>query len=68
MHVGTFSAYSRVFDTCLSAKTPYLIGDGTFAYTLGYTPALKIAIKITTAPNINHSREVSAKSHRRSMP
>ena len=22
---------------CLSAKTPYLISDGTFAYTLGYT-------------------------------
>ena len=54
--------YYHVFDiktipyvvSCLYAKTPYLTRDGTFAYTLGYTPALKIAIKITIAPNINH--------------
>ena len=38
----------------LRAKTAYLISGGTFAYTLGYTPALKIAIKNTTAPNINY--------------
>ena len=38
----------------LSAKTPYLIGDVTFAYTLGYTLALKIAITNTIAPNVDY--------------
>ena len=35
------------------AKTPYQKAGGYFAYTLGYTLALKIAKKASAAPSIN---------------